>query len=177
MLIVFWTAMSTFRSVCSRPAAFLPVVFVASVVLAAGCDLFGREEQFGTRRDLVQRISEVRAESRMCGTKEFEAAGSLTWNDRLATSALRHARDLAATGGGGHTGSDGSTPSERIADAGYEASTSGEIVAVGEGSMEDIVRAWLDSPGHCAAMMNPNFVDAGGAVQGLAWTVDFGRPR
>lgn len=153
-------------------------VLTGLISLGAGCGLLGDDgEEFGTRRDLVRRISEVRAEGRVCGTKEFPAAGPLAWNDNLAAAAVRHVRDLSSTSAVGHTGSDGSTPGERIADTGYEAVSVGEIVADGEGWMDRIVRAWLESPGHCAVIMNANFSEAGGAVQGLAWAVDFARPR
>ncbi|HIE39564.1 MAG TPA: CAP domain-containing protein, partial [Anaerolineae bacterium] len=41
------------------------------------------------------------------------------WSDLLAAAAQRHADDLAAHRLASHTGSDGSTPAQRIAEAGY----------------------------------------------------------
>ncbi|RME36863.1 MAG: CAP domain-containing protein [Thermoflexia bacterium] len=43
------------------------------------------------------------------------------WSSLLAAAAQRHADDLAAHGLASHTGSDGSTPAQRILEAGYVA--------------------------------------------------------
>src|SRR5262245_42494270 len=48
---------------------------------------------------------------------------------RLSAAAQRHANDMLKSGVDGHTGSDGSSPEARIADAGYaQIGRSGEIV-------------------------------------------------
>lgn len=48
------------------------------------------------------------------------ACGTIGDDPRLTEAAQRHADDLVRNGvGGGHTGSDGSSPRVRIADAGY----------------------------------------------------------
>ena len=84
---------------------------------------------------------------------------------------------MAAHNFAGHQGSDGSVPGRRIQETGYAALAVGEVVAVGDLSIDELMQRWLDSPGHCATIMNPAFVDAGGAgLGGYIWTVDFGAP-
>ena len=148
-------------------------------VLGSGCDAlrFGDKEKIGKRRDLVSTINEARSERRMCGPRAFEAAPPVAWNEPLAEAALRHSQDLVKSGIGGHQGSDGSTPAMRIREAGYRFSLHGEVVATGGTSADEVVAAWLDSPGHCAVIMTQAFEDAGGAMAGgRAWTVDFAAP-
>ena len=74
--------------------------------------------------------------------------------DNLLTSAAqRHADDLAASMSSSHTGSDGSTPEQRIAQAGYAAWTLdggrpvvGESVWLGTGTVDDALAFFLADP-------------------------------
>ena len=72
--------------------------------------------------------------------------------------------------GGGHLGSDGSSPQARIADAGYaRAGYTGEIIYWGTGSLANSSAAldwWMASPAHRAVILNCAFTAAGFAV---AW--------
>jgi uncharacterized protein YkwD len=149
------------------------------LLLHTGCDWIGNpDDPTGLRRDVVERLNTARSSARRCGERTFEGAPPVRWNDDLAAAALRHSRDLAGNGLGGHLGTDGSGPQERIADAGYEAAAAGEIVAVGSASIGAVVDGWLASAGHCALLMSPAFTEAGAAVAAdRFWTVDFGAPR
>jgi uncharacterized protein YkwD len=85
---------------------------------------------------------------------------------------------MAAHGLVGHQGSDLSQPSARVRDAGYRYRQIGEIVVGGATTLDEAMEAWLGSEGHCRAIMNPNFEEAGAAVAGgRYWTVDFGTPE
>nr|HID14442.1 CAP domain-containing protein [Anaerolineae bacterium] len=73
----------------------------------------------------------------------------------LTAAAQRHADDLAAHQIWSHTGSDGSTPKQRIAEAGYAAWTwdGGELIAgenfwTGYGTIEDAMAFFLKDPPH-----------------------------
>jgi uncharacterized protein YkwD len=65
----------------------------------------------------------------------------------------------------GHTGSDGSTPDRRIADAGYAPIGQWrEIVYVGFGSgatPQAAVDGWMNGPGHRASILTCAFRDLG----------------
>ena len=141
---------------------------------------------------IMKDVNTARASARSCGAVHFAAAGPLTWNTQLATAAQRHSSDMAQNGyreataqepEAPHTGSDGSTPQQRITAAGYVWQNSGENVAAGYtvGGMNDVVLAWLASPGHCSNLMNPKFKEIGVSVvvnEGMKYrsfyTQDFG---
>ncbi|MCV7329445.1 CAP domain-containing protein [Mycobacterium cookii] len=91
---------------------------------------------------------------------------------RLTVAAQRHADDLMMNGvGGGHIGSDGSSPQARIADAGYtRAAHTSEIVYWGTGSHATPGAAldlWMQSPPHRAVILDCAFTAAGVAT---AWS-------
>ena len=81
-----------------------------------------------------------------------------------------------------HRGSDGSQPKERVLRAGYESRLTGENIAFGPESAEEVVAGWLASPGHCANIMDARFADIGvglsiGHKRGqIYWVQDFGAP-
>jgi uncharacterized protein YkwD len=137
---------------------------------------------------VAQRVFELvnaaRAEPRRCGRQQFDAAPPLSLSTLLTAAASLHSLDMAARGVLGHEGSDGSTSGERIARAGYEWSGSGENVAAGQPDAESAVAAWLDSPGHCASLMEPRFTETGvafalapGKSPSVYWTQVFATPR
>ncbi|NUT45938.1 MAG: CAP domain-containing protein [Saccharothrix sp.] len=112
--------------------------------------------------------------------RERSAAGcgGLTANAQLAAAAKRHTDDMARTGNFSHTGSDGSTAAQRVTDAGYRYRMMAENIAAGQTSAEEVVRAWMNSEGHRANIVNCELRDLGvaHAVGGDKhyWTQDFG---
>ena len=104
-------------------------------------------------------INQARASARNCGSQSFAATTPLTWNSQLQSAAQVHSDDMAQNNFFSHTGSDGSSSSQRATNQGYEWRTVGENIAAGQPTTESVVQAWLDSPGHCANLMNPNFKD------------------
>jgi len=114
-------------------------------------------------------VNSVRAEARYCGTKLYEAASTVGWDDRLVTAALRHSQDMAQHNFFSHTGSDGSAVSMRIDAAGYDWRAVGENIAAGQGSVREAVDGWVASPGHCRNLMNPAY-----EAVALACTLDEG---
>ncbi len=85
---------------------------------------------------------------------------------RLADAATRHARDMLDSGVRDHTGSDGSTAQQRIADTGLAARRTGEILfwAQGTGDARQAVAAWMDSPGHRAIISDCRLTHIGAAA-------------
>ncbi|MFF5142733.1 CAP domain-containing protein [Streptomyces sp. NPDC013157] len=104
---------------------------------------------------------------------------ALTLNTTLTKVAQAHSEDMALHQNMSHSGSDGSSPGDRITGAGYTWSAYGENVAYGYASPEQVMAAWMASPGHKANILNCAFKEIG---VGLAqpdsyWTQDFGTPR
>jgi uncharacterized protein YkwD len=86
---------------------------------------------------------------------------ALQINDSLVAAARRHSTDMAGNDFVGHTGSDGSSPWDRIRDADYNLRYGGENVAAGYSTPQDVFNAWMNSRGHRDNMLNPNFCDIG----------------
>ncbi|MER6530132.1 CAP domain-containing protein [Streptomyces sp. NPDC001508] len=104
---------------------------------------------------------------------------ALTLNDTLTKAAQAHSEDMAAHRNMSHTGSDGSMPGDRLTKAGYAWSAYGENVAYGYSGPEQVMAAWMSSPGHKANILNCSFkeIGVGLAQPGDYWTQDFGAAR
>ncbi|MBI3943144.1 MAG: CAP domain-containing protein [Chloroflexi bacterium] len=84
----------------------------------------------------------------------------LVLNARLGNAAQIHSDDMATTDNVSHTGSDGSSPWDRIRHAGYNILDAGEAVAAGQGSPEEVVNAWINSLPHRHILLG-NYRDIG----------------
>ncbi|MDG2439133.1 MAG: CAP domain-containing protein [Ilumatobacter sp.] len=76
-----------------------------------------------------------------------------------------HAEDQigarCATGYLTHTGTDGSRIGDRIARTGWNVNGGGENLACGHVTAEQVVQAWMDSPGHRVNLLNPLWTHIG----------------
>jgi|GEM_PF-698755 len=115
--------------------------------------------------NILELINEARAEDRMCGDQYFDAVVPLQWSNDLEKAAQIHSDDMAGDGFLSHTGSDGSTPRVRVERITTRYSSYGENVASGQRSAESVMEAWLNSPGHCANIMQPNSTHVAVTVQ------------
>ncbi|HUQ51861.1 MAG TPA: CAP domain-containing protein [Gammaproteobacteria bacterium] len=129
-------------------------------------------------------INAARAEARQCGRERRAAAPPLTFSTTLAAAASLHALDMARRGVLSHEGADGSSSGERITRAGLAWQASGENVAAGQPDADTVVQAWLDSPGHCATLMEPRFTQTGvafalapGKNPAVYWAQEFATPQ
>ncbi|MEU6089567.1 CAP domain-containing protein [Streptomyces sp. NPDC047085] len=104
---------------------------------------------------------------------------ALTLNATLTKAAQAHSADMAAHQNMSHTGSDGSSPGDRITSAGYNWSAYGENVAYGYSTPEQVMEGWMTSAGHRANILNCSFkeIGVGLAQPGSYWTQDFGTAR
>ncbi|MEU1514762.1 CAP domain-containing protein [Streptomyces sp. NPDC005811] len=100
----------------------------------------------------------------------------LTENAKLTKAAQDHSQDMADHQNMSHTGSDGSSMSDRLSRVGYTFSSAGENVAAGYGTPESVMDGWMNSPGHKANILNCGFkeIGVGLAQPGNYWTQDFG---
>ncbi|MFG2934602.1 CAP domain-containing protein [Streptomyces sp. NPDC048282] len=128
----------------------------------------------GTASGVVARVvALVNAERGKVG------CSALTVNTTLSKVAQAHSADMALHQNMSHTGSDGSSPGDRITGAGYTWSTYGENVAYGYATPEQVMAAWMASPGHKANILNCAFkeIGVGLAQPGGYWTQDFAAAR
>jgi uncharacterized protein YkwD len=105
----------------------------------------------------------------------------LTVNPALAAAAQGHSIDMACHGLISHTGSDASSPSQRIAAAGYAASRASEII-YGSGYPQTAFDWWMNDQVHRDEILNPYVTDMGVGYAYMAdtahgyYTVDFASP-
>ncbi|CAM5714639.1 Stress protein OS=Streptomyces tendae OX=1932 GN=F3L20_21625 PE=4 SV=1 [Streptomyces tendae] len=97
----------------------------------------------------------------------------------LGTAAQAHSADMVARDFYAHTAPDGSRPWDRAAAAGSRCRTVGENIACGQRSAAEVVRGWMNSPGHRANILEREFTRigvgfAGGGRAGTYWTQLFG---
>ena len=139
-----------------------------------------QQAQASVSNEVIQLVNQARSQGRVCGNQKFGSAQPLSGNGSLTRAAQTHSSDMAARNSLSHKGSNGSSVGDRTKQVGYKWRNIGENVAVGYNSGSAVVKGWLDSPGHCANIMNQNFNEGGvSAVKGrdgkLYWTMVYGR--
>ncbi|WP_063886411.1 CAP domain-containing protein [Streptomyces sp. NRRL S-31] len=100
---------------------------------------------------------------------ERQKAGcqALSENGQLTKAAQVFAEDASKNHLTNHTGSDGSSYSQRIKDAGYTgARAEAENMAWGSTDANTIVSGWMKSAGHHRNIVDCDFKDTGVAVSG-----------
>jgi uncharacterized protein YkwD len=98
-------------------------------------------------------------------------------DSRLDALATAFSDDMAARGFFSHTDPDGRTPWDR-AKAASIADLGGENIARGQRTPEEVMAAWLGSPGHRANILDCQYTRLGVGFRegegGPWWTQDFG---
>lgn len=112
--------------------------------------------------------------------RKEEKLPALEENELLKKAAQIHADDMAKTRKMDHTGSDGSTPFERMKKAGYRYQRAGENIAKGQRGLDELMKTWMSSEGHKKNILG-KFRDIGAAYatdeDGTPyWCVTFGTP-
>ena len=165
-------------------AALLVAALASSASSAFARDaVVGRESSGTVRERVIDLVNAARSKGRRCGSERFAPAPPLDASRQLTEAAAGHARDMARRNYFEHRGRDGSQPKERVLRAGYDPRLSGENIAFGPETAEEVVAGWLDSPGHCANIMEPRFEHIGvGVATGkkrgrIYWVQTFGAPR
>lgn len=132
----------------------------------------------------LQLVNEVRARGARCGERSFGPAPPVKLSGTLAGVALGHAADMAEHSYFEHKDLTGHSPAERVRAVGYREQLVGENIAYGPKSADEVVKGWLDSPGHCENIMDPRFAEMGIAYaagrasrRGLYWVQVLAAPR
>ncbi len=148
-----------------QPIPDLPVP--ETIVLANSTpDTLSKEASFVPKEHkvMLELLNAARAEARLCGEVWFESAAPLSFNAVLFEPAVLHAQDMNMHKYFSHTGADGSDVAKRVSRTGYTWAKVAENLAYGTVNAyteADIVKGWLNSPGHCQNIMNPAFTEIG----------------
>ncbi|HEU5115390.1 MAG TPA: CAP domain-containing protein [Isosphaeraceae bacterium] len=121
--------------------------------------------------DLVAAHNRIRTEKKLSPLKP---------DPDLMKAAQVHARDMADHEKMTHEGSDGSTPAQRVEHQGYHYLSTGENVAAGQESVEEVMDGWMNSEHHRRNILG-DYSEMGAARAQdsdgrFYWVVDFGRP-
>ncbi|MEU9173554.1 CAP domain-containing protein [Streptomyces sp. NPDC048420] len=97
----------------------------------------------------------------------------------LARAAQAYSTDMAVRAFYSHTSPEGTQPWDRAAAAGSTRRSIGENIACGQRSAAEVVEGWMNSPGHRANILKPDFTHigigfAGGGPAATYWTQLFG---
>ncbi|KAL3663977.1 hypothetical protein V7S43_010864 [Phytophthora oleae] len=113
--------------------------------------------------------------------REAQGLPTLCSNSKLQAAAQRHSDDQAANDFMNHTGSDGSSMSQRVTDAGYDWRGVAENVAAGQVDVTEVMDAWMNSEGHRHnilgdyTMLGTAYAYTSDGLYNHFWTQDFGR--
>lgn len=154
----------------------LSVLVVALALSAAGCAASPARSAGGAptawAQTMLMHVNAQRAAAQI---------PPVGWCGSLARAAQAHSADQAAHDAMSHTGSDGSTLSDRADRAGYSQWTAvGENVAYGYSNVSWVIAGWMGSSGHRANILSPTFTHLGAGLAYSSggrpyWTQDFGR--
>ncbi|KAK1934593.1 Uncharacterized protein P3T76_011202 [Phytophthora citrophthora] len=113
--------------------------------------------------------------------REAQGLPALCSNTKLQEAAQRHSDDQATNNFMDHTGSDGSSMSQRVTDAGYNWRGVAENVAAGQVDVDEVMDAWMNSEGHRHnilgeyTMLGTAYAYTSDGLYNHFWTQDFGR--
>jgi uncharacterized protein YkwD len=101
----------------------------------------------------------------------------LRQDGRLRSAARAHSEDMAKRGFFEHVSPDGRFPADRMRKYGCTR-PGGENIAMGQRQAVAVMAGWMDSPGHRANILHPDFGAIGVGVyigvRGHWWTQNFG---
>ncbi len=99
----------------------------------------------------------------------------LAWNSELSAVARKKSQDMRDEHYFSHTSPVYGSPFDMMKTFGISYTTAGENIAMGQRTPEEVVEAWMNSPGHRANILNASFtqIGMGYAAEGNYWTQMF----
>lgn len=158
------------------------VFFLGLVLILLGCSSQTKSDPSPTKpstdtQKLINLVNAKRSTGCKCGGVEMPTTTPLVWNDKLEKAAKIHSQDMADNEFLNITGSDGSSPQDRLTRVGYQATRMVSDVAWGYPDEKAVIQGWIDKPSVCKNMMNPDFSELGIAKVGDYWTIILSRPN
>lgn len=105
---------------------------------------------------------------------------ALTLSDKLCELATLKAEDMVANGYFDHTSPTYGSPFEMMRQFGVTYSSAGENIAYGQRTPEEVMDAWMNSPGHRANILGESYTEIGIGIavgsNGIHWVQMFRRP-
>ena len=160
------------------------LLLLAALVALVACSS-GVRELTPELEELLVLINETRSQGYDCASRYMPPTEPLAADARLNWAAQLHAEDMDAAGQLSHETppgaihfAPGTSPGERLTQAGYLYVAMGENIARGQVSPEEVLAAWLASTeGHCEGLMDGRYVHAGLGKSGAYWVLDMAAPQ
>jgi len=135
----------------------------------------GLRDLEAVRQAVLEKVNAERAKAR---------ARPLLLEPRLDAAAQSHARDMLLRGYFAHASPEGKTVRQRAQAAGYRWHAVGENIAEGQLTVDQVVKAWMESPEHRRNILDRDFIHMGlGLAMGegpkgfrVVWCQTFGHP-
>jgi uncharacterized YkwD family protein len=97
----------------------------------------------------------------------------LSSDKALAAMALDKAKDMYHNNYFAHTSPNYGSPFDMMKSYGIRFSYAGENIAKGQRSPQEVMNAWMNSPGHRQNIMSPNYTKIGAAYYNGEWVQEF----
>ena len=122
---------------------------------------------------IIKRVRKTRIRTRPANTFELQVfrmvneertsrgIAALTLNSMLTDLAVLKSRDMRDNNYFGHTSPTYGTPGQMLNRFGVSWRAYGENIAAGQTTPEEVMRVWMNSPGHRANILDPRFTDIG----------------
>ena len=163
-----------------RPASAIILVF--AIGIAASAEDKKDETKSESRKDQLKLTKEEQAVIDWTNAERKKAdLLSLKPNAQLMAAARAHAANMAKQNKLDHI-LDEKNPADRVKDAGYKYSETGENVAWNSSTPKEVVKGWMESPHHKENILKPDFTEIGVAVAKNKkgepyWVQVFGTPK
>lgn len=151
--------------------------FLFLALLSLQCSKSQDSETTGLNSEkMLTLINQQRQKGCNCGSNYYKPVPPVKWNKTIGKVAKAHSDDMLKRNVLTHNSKNGQDPGGRLINAGYEWATWAENVAMGQQNEEEAMKSWLESPLHCANIMNAQVTEVGAARSGKYWTLLFAAP-
>lgn len=157
------------KPVAEKPAAQQPVAQKPAPQPAQETTAPAKQES-GTVSSIEQQVLTLTNQERA-----KEGLKPLATDAKLMDAAREKSTDMRTGKYFSHTSPTLGSPFDRMKALGIDYRAAAENIAMGQTSAEEVVKAWMNSPGHRANIMNGNFthIGIGYDAQGHYWTQQF----
>lgn len=104
--------------------------------------------------EVIKLVNQRRAVGASCGGIPKAPVPPLALNTKLRCASRFHSRDMVLKNFVSHTGSNGSSPAQRMYNAGYSMPNQAENIAASRTTPSGVVASWMASPNDCNNIMN-----------------------
>ena len=137
------------------------MIVLLAVILVEAVYLLSAYVVLPSSRSLATVLSSVLVDQTNGERSQYGLSGTLSVNEKLVIAAQAKADDMARRGYFSHNTPEGKEPWVFLKDAGYSYDAAGENLAVNFVESSDVTRAWMNSPGHRANILNGKYTEIG----------------